>query len=307
MADKVCPGPVCGNTSPTANGIREAVCVHTKKVYDSCKSKECVRDLRVYLCRDAQELINSGSVAAVRSRSAELICVKIDVEPIKFNRGFYSVDIRYFYKIEVELSLVAGRPRIVVGLAVFDKRTILFGSEGGARIFSSHFIENGADIQVAQGTNRPTAVVEVLDPILLDAQIVPPEANCNACCCCCCGMHELPHPVCGCFEGEDLVLGQENCYQLFVTLGQFSIIRLERDTQLLMPVYDVCVPRRDCSNSGVGGEQEDPCKVFSRFEFPIEEFFPRASENANCQFVNSATVNNNTNHGGCGGCKPCGC
>ena len=52
-------------------------------------------------------------------------------------------------------------------------------------------------------------------------------------------------------------------YQLFVTLGQFSIIRLERDIQLLMPAYDVCLPRRDCSNSGVGGEQ-DPCEIFSK-------------------------------------------
>ena len=59
---------------------------------------------------------------------------------------------------------------------------------------------------------------------------------------------------------HDLVLSNDG-YQLFVTLGQFSIIRLERDIQLLMPAYDVCLPRRDCSNSGVGGEQ-DPCEFF---------------------------------------------
>ena len=49
MADKVCcPGPVCGgNNNNAAGGFREAVCVHTKKVYDSCRSKECLRDIRV--------------------------------------------------------------------------------------------------------------------------------------------------------------------------------------------------------------------------------------------------------------------
>ena len=33
-------------------------------------------------------------------------------------------------------------------------------------------------------------------------------------------------------------------------LGQFSIIRLERDTQLLIPVYDYCMPDKDCSCGG---------------------------------------------------------
>ena len=66
-------------------------------------------------------------------------------------------------------------------------------------------------------------------------------------------------------------------YQLFVTLGQFSIIRLERDIQLLMPAYDICLPRRDCSNSNIGGET-DPCEAFSNFEFPIDAFFPPRGE-----------------------------
>ena len=54
MAEKVCcPGPIGGNNGNNAGGFREAVCVHTKKVYDSCRSKECLRDIRVYLTRDA--------------------------------------------------------------------------------------------------------------------------------------------------------------------------------------------------------------------------------------------------------------
>ncbi len=82
-----------------------------------------------------RELINAGGIASVKPREAELLCVSIDVERIQFNRGFYSVDIRFFYRIECEISCVIGRPRIVDGLAVFDKRVVLFGGEGGARIF----------------------------------------------------------------------------------------------------------------------------------------------------------------------------
>ena len=168
MAEKVCcPGPIGGNNGNSAGGFREAVCVHTKKVYDSCRSKECLRDIRVYLTRDAQELINAGGIASVKPRAAELLCVSIDVERIQFNRGFYSVDIRFFYRIECEISCVIGRPRIVDGLAVFDKRVVLFGGEGGARIFSSQYIEDGRDVQLRPDSNKPTAVVEVVDPIML--------------------------------------------------------------------------------------------------------------------------------------------
>ena len=89
------------------------------------------------------------------------------------------------------------------------------------------------------------------------------------------------------------MLGVEG-YQLFVTLGQFSIIRLERDIQLLMPAYDICLPRRDCSNSGIGGEQ-DPCEIFSNFEFPIDEFFPPKQE------YPEGLLGQNTGGCGCGG------
>ena len=58
--------------------------------------------------------------------------------------------------------------------------------------------------------------------------------------------------------------------QLYVTLGQFSIIRLERDTQLLIPAYDYCVPEQSCEGSG----EEDPCTMFSKIQFPLDEFFP---------------------------------
>ena len=90
MADKVCcPGPICGsnNNNAAAGGFREAVCVHTQKVYDPCRSKECLRDIRVYLCLEAQELINAGGIASVKPRAAELLCVKIDVERVQFNSG----------------------------------------------------------------------------------------------------------------------------------------------------------------------------------------------------------------------------
>ena len=62
-------------------------------------------------------------------------------------------------------------------------------------------------------------------------------------------------------------------HRLYVTLGQFSMIRLERDTQLLMPVYDYCVPSKECACGGCDC-QEDPCELFRSVQFPMGEFFP---------------------------------
>ena len=43
MADRVAPGPVDSSAC-----IREAVCIHTKKIFSSCRDKDCVEDLYVY-------------------------------------------------------------------------------------------------------------------------------------------------------------------------------------------------------------------------------------------------------------------
>ena len=76
---------------------------------------------------------------------------------------------------------------------------------------------------------------------------------------------EIPQAILDCF-GDSLTQGGD-VHRLYVTLGQFSIIRLERDTQLLMPVYDYCMPEKEC-DCGSDCSQEDPCEVFRQVKFP---------------------------------------
>ena len=45
MADRVKPGPV----NETA-AVREAVSIHTKKIYDSCRDKDCLEEWGPSLC-----------------------------------------------------------------------------------------------------------------------------------------------------------------------------------------------------------------------------------------------------------------
>ncbi len=118
-----------------------------------------------------------------------------------------------------------------------------------------------------------TAQTETLDPLILSAKIVEPQCRCG-----CCGeVNEVPECI-GCMFGDDIVL-DNNVKKLFVTLGQFSIIRLERDIQLLMPAYDVCMPAKEC-NCSARQDPEDPCDMFERFEFPVDEFFPSRRDSA---------------------------
>jgi hypothetical protein len=53
-----------------------------------------------------------------------------------------------------------------------------------------------------------------------------------------------------------------------VTLGLFSIVKIERQVQMLIPAYDFCVPDKECT-----GSTGDPCELFRTIKFPTNEFF----------------------------------
>jgi len=93
MPEKVSAGPLNGCNA----SVKEAVCVHTGRIYDSCRDKECLEDLRVYPTRESQQIIDAAST--VKCKCTELISADLSVQEVSFNRGFYAVDIRFFYRI----------------------------------------------------------------------------------------------------------------------------------------------------------------------------------------------------------------
>ena len=259
MNERVVPGPVQDSC-----GIREAVCIHTKKIYDSCRDKDCIEDLRFYPKLQYVDVINHA--LSVKGGSADLLYVYVDVEPVNFNRGFYTVDMRFFYNVTLQAYTSCPAPVTVEGLCVFDKRAILFGSEGNAKIFSSDTAFDELDIPGRMRTNLPIAVVEAVDPIVLDTKVT----DCPSAPACDCGrLTEIPSFIAQSF-GQELVFDDSASRRFYVTLGQFTLVRLERDTQLLIPVYDYCVPQSECPCDA----QEDPCGLFRSVAFPVNEFFP---------------------------------
>ena len=141
----------------------------------------------------------------------------------------------------------------------------MFGSEGNAKLFSSKFNPDNSMPEMWKKNNLPKAVVECVDPIALSAKLVERE-NCG--CDCIEELGNIPEVVCNCFE-EALVLGEEG-KRCFVSLGLFSIIKIERNVQLLIPVFDFCIPYKEC----LAATEENPCELFSKLRFPMDEFFP---------------------------------
>lgn len=276
----------CETVSRRATDFREPVCINASQVYDSCRDRDCVTDGRVYLSRAGQDLLEQA--INVKLKSAEVIWVFTDVEPLSFNRGYFSVDLKFFIRTTLELFCKVSNPTIVYGLTTYDKRVILYGSEGNSKSFCSKFNpnDNSRIAETWHKTNMPTVTVEVVDPVALTARIEE-EACCGCDCDCkddcdygydfdtecdckksCCDNHYFPDAISSCFD-DDLVV--EDCSRkVLVTYGLFFLVRLERDTQLLIDAVDFCIPTQECSSS----TEESPCSLFHDIRFPVDEFFP---------------------------------
>ena len=256
MAEKVSPGPVNSEAA-----IREAVSINTRKIFDSCRDKDCIDDLRIFPTVSSQSYIENA--LSIRPRSAELLYCAVNVEPISFNRGYYTVDCSYFYRVTGE-TFPNGQS--VQGLAVFDKRAMLFGSEGSVKTFSSE-----DPLPPVETRDLPIAVVNSVDPIALHMKLVDADCLCPT------EMEQraIPGFIADAFP-EPLIL-TDTARRWYATIGQFSIIRLERDTQLLIPAYEYSMPEKECP----GASEDDPCELFSRIRFPVEEFFPPDSVEEN--------------------------
>ena len=260
MSDNNQAGTACD-----LRGIREAVCVHTDKISDSCLAKDCIEDLQVYLTVPSQQALDCA--VSAKARYVELLHVGVHVETVPYSTGYYTVDLTFYYRVIADASAAGGRPTTVTGLAIFSKRLVMFGGETSARSFSSRSGVSCLCKQAIQAGNVPEAIVEVVDPMILGSR-VQEVCNCN---CCPPSPPVIPEAILGCFE-EQLVLDGES-KRLLVTIGQFSIARLERSTQLLIPTFDYCIPSKTCKNVG-SSNTESPCEVFGQIEFPMDAFFP---------------------------------
>ena len=236
----------------------EPVCIDARRVYDSCGDKDCLSDLPVFVSPTSQELIDNA--VSVRIRSADVLNTMIDIEPVPFNRGFYSIDITFFFSVILDVfSSPNTSPTQVTGLCMSDKKVILYGSEGNVRVFSSDMALDEYDSQNMPARSLPTANVQVAKPIALAVRLSDRGCRYKL-------RHKVPASLLNAVGGELSESGERVALE---TLGVFSIVQLMRSVQMLIPSYDFCIPEKHCE-----GSTDSPCEMFSRLDFPTDEFFP---------------------------------
>ena len=269
--------------------FKEAVCINAGRVYDACRDRECLEDLQVFFVERDQDIINNA--IGVRLKAADVINVVIDTEPVPFNRGYYSVDITVYFCVKLDVTMSPISPSCEVrGLCVYNKKAILYGSEGSVKVFSSDFVCGDDDDQNMPAGNLPKATVQIAEPIGLGARLAP-ACDCQYPCCC------VPNRVARMFAGSFDHRMAEKVVK--VTLGIFMIIQLERQVQMLVPVYDFCMPDKICVDS----TNESPCDLFNKISFPADEFFPPKAGNlctSEAQMLRGQSAGASTCGCGCG-------
>ena len=271
---------------PPAGSSRETVCIETNRVMDSCRDRDCFENVRVYLSCFGNEILER--TGAIRAKSACIVWTYIGIDPIQFNRGFYAVTIRFYVKITFEACIGGGRSQELDGIAVLEKRVILYGGESNVSVFKSHGVGDGfcsLPKTECPTHNVPTAIVEVVAPVILGTKILEKANECN-CCCCCCQEDDLPEAVLASLDSP-LTFDDDGQGKRFLTvsLGIFSVVRIVRPTQLLVNASEFCIPEKECHPV----EEDDPCHVFRSMPFPVGEFCSGGSvPTSNCDRPSSS-------------------
>ncbi len=244
-------------------------CVDTYRIYDSCIGQECLRNLRFCTTDTYQAILNAAT--ALRIRDISVIWVRILSEEVPFRTGYYNITARFYFRVNLEVCQGLGStPQIISGLACYDKNVILYGGEGNVAVFYSDNQQRFCNTipefeQIIGGNKSPRIVVEVASPVGLEVTLTEVDADTQPPCC-----QNLPDEIAAQFEGN-FTGNFEITQAAFVTLGIFTIIRVERPAQLTMQSCDNCFPDKTCDSPGVFA---DACTMFSSMQFPYEEFAP---------------------------------
>ncbi len=265
----------CGSgSSPNGcgkdTGSRETVCVETNRILDSCRDRDCYENVKVFLTDQGQEIIDHTT--QVRAKDVCIAWTYIGIDPVQFNRGFYSITIRFYIKLIFEACVCPGRSQEFDGIAVLEKQVVLYGGDSNVSIFRSSTDASSFCAEPEpcyKERTVPTAVVEVVDPIVLNVRVLEP-AHPEPVCCCCCAC-DVPDAIASCLS-TSLCSGSNDNEQrcLVVSLGIFSLVRVVRPAQYLIQASEFIIPDKECVSANPG----DPCEIFRSMAFPVNEFTP---------------------------------
>lgn len=229
----------------------EAIPIKVNRVFDSCSDKDCVKGVQVVL---SESLPKDATIVKNKCITVSNVCM--NVEPIPFNKGFYSVDITFTLDIQLLVySSSCCAPTEISGTASVSKNCVLFGSETNSKTFTSDGSVVGYTGNCYNIINPPKAVVQVVSPLVLEAVITN---NCPRCECSCTSEYTSQKGV-------------------SLTIGLFYVVELTRPVTVMVPAYNYTIPTKECCSNS-----DTPCEIFDKIQFPVEEFSPVNLENNCC-------------------------
>lgn len=253
-----------------SNRFKEAVCVETERIFDSCSDKDCLEDLQVFFSRHGQSVIDNSTL--IKCRSSEVLDTYLSVDAVPFNKGYFAVDMTFYCRMHFNCyTSLAATPVNVRGLVYYTKKVILYGGEGGVKTFYS----NG---HAFEDSTVPVACLKAVDPIVLGSRVVDSVPVSNE------PFSQIPVSVVNAFEDEIVTQPDGSSKTVLVTLGVFTIVTLQRSVQLMIPAYDYVLPEKDCEAPLT---HDEPCEIFKRIRFPVNEFFPDDLNEAACENYNN--------------------
>lgn len=228
------------------NCAPEAVPIKVNRVFDSCSDRDCFSDIPVTL--DCGEL--PSNINLVKAKCVKVSDVCINIEPIPFNKGFFTIDLTYTFRIELfAYEKACDPPSLLTGTAYANKSCVLYGSESATKTFFSDGSKEGCTNCCCETINLPLASVSVVEPIALETKMGTICRNTDS----------------------SLTEGGGCCRMrsVIVSLGIFSVVELTRPVTIMVPTYEYTIPKKECCC-----DNDSPCEVFEKIKFPAEEFSP---------------------------------
>ncbi|AAK80298.1 hypothetical protein BJV85_001543 [Clostridium acetobutylicum] len=228
------------------NGRTKKECIIANKVYDQCRQQDCIEKL-AYDNATGQPINPPDDAAAVvivpNSFSiGSIILVNKAENP--FRRGYYDIELKFTFLYTLQFRNSVGTVIATVpASSIFNKKVTLFGSIGATvNIFTDLVNSSFSNLQAAPF-------------VLVEANGYPLDAT-------------LSYTIPVVSSGEAAPVPNA----VNVTIGLFTIIKLFRLVNLIVPSTGFCKPDV-CEEIS-----EDPCEYFNNLEFPFDIFDPPQKE-----------------------------
>jgi len=252
-------------TIPESGGIKPPAtreeCIITPKVYDSCRTQDCLSRAEIGYARAAEnkdtaneKYFKEGEIITPPDNAASVTIDKLKVKRIivsdkklnPFKNGFWDIDLKYVFEYRLVFREADGAVICSVRAnSIYNKKVTLFGSISTDAIFATDMF----------GKSLGDSLTLDADPfVLVEAKAVALSA-------------EIKHRKHS--EAEILNIDGRSRGAVEVTIGLFTIIKLFRIVQLLVESKGFCIPPVCKDDHPVS-----PCEFFERMDFPWDMFSP---------------------------------